>query len=87
MILLPVIGDLHTLRSVSQISRLDRGFVTHPGRVAKGVILLPSSGLGSSGIRRPMRLRRHHVANTETISRVTRNIFVMLLFALRWTTS
>ena len=37
MILLPVIGDLHTLLSVSQISRLDRGFVAHPGRVAKGV--------------------------------------------------
>ena len=51
-----------------------------PRKVAKGVILLPSSGLGSRTIRRPMRLRRHHVANTETISKVTRNIFVMLLW-------
>ena len=68
-----------TLLSVSQTTRLARGVVTHPGRVAKGVILLPSRGLGSRTIRRPMRLRRHHIANTETISRVTRNIFGMLL--------
>ena len=64
----------------SRTTRLARGVVTHPGRVAKGVILLPSRGLGSRTIRRPMRLRRHHIANTETISRVTRNIFVMLLW-------
>ena len=66
--------------SVSRTTRLARGVVTHPGRVAKGVILLPSRGLGSRTIRRPIRLRRHHIANTETISRVTRNIFVMLLW-------
>ena len=69
-----------TLLSVSRTTRLARGVVTHPGRVAKGVILLPSRGLGSRTIRRPMRLRRYHIANTETISRVTRNIFVMLLW-------
>ena len=72
-----------TLLSVPRTTRLARGVVTHPGRVAKRVILLPSRGLGSRTIRRPMRLRRHHIANTETISRVTRIIFVMLpwLFA------
>ena len=69
-----------TLLSASRTTRLARGVVTHPGRVAKGVILLPSRGLGSRTIRRPMRLRRHHIANTETISRVTRNIFVVLLW-------
>ena len=69
-----------TLLSVSRTTCLARGVVTHPGRVAKGVILLPSRGLGSRTIRRPMRLRSHHIANTETISRVTRNIFVMLLW-------
>ena len=69
-----------TLLRVSRTTRLARGVVTHPGRVAKGVILLPSRGLGSRTIRRPTRLRRHHIANTETISRGTRNIFVMLLW-------
>ena len=69
-----------TLLSVSRTTRLARGVVTHPGRVAKGVILFPSRGLGSRTIRRLMRLRRHHIANTETISWVTRNILVMLLW-------
>ena len=69
-----------TLLRVSRTTRLARGVVPHPGRVAKGVILLPSRGLGSRTIRRPMRLRRLHIANTGTISRVTRNIFVMLLW-------
>ena len=69
-----------TLLRVSRTTRLARGVVPHPGRVAKGVILLPSRGLGSRTIRRPMRLRRLHIANTGTISRVTRNIFVMLFW-------
>ena len=83
-----------TLLRVSRTTRLARGLSSeflgllvspgesypHPGRVAKGVILLPSRGLGSRTIRRPMRLRRLHIANTGTISRVTRNIFVMLLW-------
>ena len=48
--------------------------------LARGVILLPARGLGSRTIRLPMRVRRLHIANTGTISRMTRNIFVMLLW-------
>ena len=79
--------NLETLLRVSRTTRLTRGVVPHPGRVAKGVILLPARGLGSRTIRRPMKLRRLHIANTGTISRVTRNIFVMLLWLFCWTTS
>ena len=55
--------------------------------LARGVILLPARGLGSRTIRLPMRARRLHIANTGTISRMTRNIFVMLLWLFCWTTS
>ena len=55
--------------------------------LARGVILLPARGVGSRTIRLPMRARRLHIADTGTISRMTRNIFVMLLWLFCWTTS
>ena len=38
-------------------------------------------------IRLPMRARRLHIADTGTISRMTRNISVILLWLFCWTTS
>ena len=55
--------------------------------LGRGVILLPARGVGSRTIRLPMRARRLHIADTGTISRMTRNIFVMLLWLFCWTTS
>ena len=55
--------------------------------LARGVILLPARGLGSRTIRLPMRARRLHIVNTGTISRMTRIIFIMLLWLFCWTTS
>ena len=55
--------------------------------LARGVILLPSRGVGSKTIRLPMRARLPHIADNRTISRMTRNIFVMLLWLFCWTTS
>ena len=56
--------------------------------LARGVILLPARGVGSGSLRLPMRAtKHHHIADTGTISRRTRNIFVMLLWLFCWTTS
>ena len=55
--------------------------------LTRGVILLPARGVGSRTIRLPMRARRLQVADNGTISRMTRNIFVMLLWLFCWTTS
>ena len=55
--------------------------------LARGLILLPSRGVGSRTIRLPMRARRLQIADNGTISRMTRNIFVMLLWLFYWTTS
>ena len=48
--------------------------------LARGVILLLLRGVGSRTIRLPMRARRVLIADNGTISRMTRNIFVMLLW-------
>ena len=55
--------------------------------LTRGVILLPSRGVGSRTIHLPMRARLLQIANNGTISRMTRNIFVMLLWRFCWTTS
>ena len=55
--------------------------------LARGVILLPSRGVGSRTICLPMRARLLQIADNGTISRMTRNIFVMLLWRFCWTTS
>ena len=55
--------------------------------LARGVILLPAGGVGSRTIRLPMRARRLQIADNGTISRMTWNIFVMLLWLFCWTTS
>ena len=55
--------------------------------LARGVILLPARGVGSRTIRLLMRARRLQIADNGTISRMTRNIFVMLLWLFCWTTS
>ena len=55
--------------------------------LARGVILLLARGVGSRKIRLPMGARRLHIADTGTISRMTRNIFVMLLWLFCWTAS
>ena len=55
--------------------------------LARGVILRPARGVGSRTIRLPMRARRLHIAGTGTISRMTRNIFVILPWLFCWTTS
>ena len=55
--------------------------------LARGVILLPARGVGSRTIRLPMRARRLQIADNGTISRMTRDIFVMLLWLFCWTTS
>ena len=55
--------------------------------LARGVILLPARGVGSRTIRLTMRARRLQIADNGTISRMTRNIFVMLLWLFCWTTS
>ena len=55
--------------------------------LARGVILLPARGVGSRTIRLPMRVRRLQIADNGTISRMTRNIFVLLLWLFCWTTS
>ena len=48
--------------------------------LARGVILPLSRGVGSRTIRLPMRTRRLQIADNGTISRMTRNIFVMILW-------
>ena len=55
--------------------------------IARGVILLLLRGVGSMTIRLPMRGRRLLIADNWTISRMTRNIFVMLLWLFCWPTS
>ena len=55
--------------------------------LAREVILLPSRGVGSRTIRLPMRAKSLQIADNGTISRMTRNIFVMLLWLFCWTTS
>ena len=55
--------------------------------LARGVILPLSRGVGSRTIRLPMRARRLQIADNGTISRMTRNIFVMILWLFCWTTS
>ena len=55
--------------------------------LARGVILLHARGVGSRTIRLPMRARRLQIADNGTISRMTRNVFVMLLWLFCWTTS
>ena len=55
--------------------------------LARGVILLHARGIGSRTICLPMRARRLQIADNGTISRMTRNVFVMLLWLFCWTTS
>ena len=55
--------------------------------LARGVILLPSRGVGSKKIRLPMRARLLQIADNGTISRMTSIFFVMLLWLFWWTTS
>ena len=55
--------------------------------LARGVILPLSRGVGSRTIRLPMRARHLQIADNGTISRMTRNIFVMILWLFCWTTS
>ena len=55
--------------------------------LARGVILLPARGVGSRTIRLPMRVNRLPIADNGTISRMTRTIFVLLLWLFCWTTS
>ena len=55
--------------------------------LARGVILPPSRGLGSRMIHLPMRARLLQISDNGTISRMTRNIFIMLLWRFCWTTS
>ena len=55
--------------------------------LARGVILLPARGVGSRTIRLPMRARHLQIADNGTISRMTRNIIVLLLWLFCWTTS
>ena len=55
--------------------------------LARGVILLPSRGVGSRTIRLPKRARLLQIADNGTISRMTGNIFVMFLWLFCWTTS
>ena len=55
--------------------------------LARGVILLLARGVGSRMIRLPIWARRLHIADNGTISRMTRLIFVMLLWLFCWTTS
>ena len=55
--------------------------------LARGVILLPTRGVGSRTIHLPMRANRLQVADNGTISRKTRRIFVLLLWLSYWTTS
>ena len=55
--------------------------------LARGVILPLSRGVGSRTIRLLMRARRLQIADNGTISRMTRNIFVMILWLSCWTTS
>ena len=55
--------------------------------LARGVILLLLRGVVSRTIRLPMRARRLLIADNGTISRMTRNIFVMLLWLFCWPTS
>ena len=54
--------------------------------LARGVILLPARGVGSRTIRLPMRVNRLQIADNGTISRMTRTIFVLLLWLFCWTT-
>ena len=55
--------------------------------LTRGVILLPSRGVGSRTIHLPMRAGLLQIADNGTISRMTRNVFVMLLWLFCWTTS
>ena len=55
--------------------------------LARGVILLPTRGVGSRIIHLPMRANRLPVADNGTMSRQTRIIFVLLLWLSYWTTS
>ena len=55
--------------------------------LARGVILLPTRGVGSPTIRLPMRANRLQIADNGTISRTTGRIFVLLLWLSCWTTS
>ena len=54
---------------------------------ARGVILVPTRGVGYPAIRLPMRANRLQIADNGIISRTTRRIFVLLLWLSRWTTS
>ena len=90
------------LRLFSQVLRIQKAILhplihlgdgpTIPLRVrlgvhlARGVILLPTRGVGSQAIRLPMRANRLQVADNGTISRTTRRIFVLLLWLSCWTT-
>ena len=55
--------------------------------LARGVILLPTGGVGSRTIHLPMRANRLQVADNGTISRKKRRIFVLLLWLSYLTTS
>ena len=68
-----------------------RSYDSPPGSLgillARGVILLPGRGVGSRTIRLPMRVNCLQLADNGTISRMTRTIFVLLLWRFYWTTS
>ena len=55
--------------------------------LARGVVLLLLRGVGSRTIRLSMRARRLLIGDNGKISRMTRNIFVMLLWLFCWPTS
>ena len=96
-------SDSTLLRLSSQVLRIQKAILhplvhlgdgpTIPLRVrldvhlARGVILLPTRGVGSQAIRLPMRANRLRIADNGMISRMTRRIFVLLLWLSCWTTS
>ena len=93
-----VSSDSPLLRLSSQVLRIQKATLhplvhlgdgpTIPLRVrlgvhlARGVILLPTRGVGSRTIHLPMRANHLQVADTGTMSRQTRRIFVLLLWLL-----